>query len=159
MRENTTRALIAALVLLVSSTATSTEAAGKAVKRPPRCGNTHVCRHRPKSHPAPLPPDYAQWSRVAQCEESGWYAAISWIPREPGDSGGYTILGINGANWIAYSRRLRLSPTLPSRGSTTLQERLQAIEIGDAIEHGIDEHGRAIVGGYIPDQNGCGNGW
>lgn len=54
MRQNTTRALIAALVLLVSSTATSTEAAGKAVKRPPRCGNVHVCRHRPKKHVDPI---------------------------------------------------------------------------------------------------------
>lgn len=132
MRENTTRALIAALVLLVSSTATSTEAAGKAVKRPPRCGNTHVCRHRPKSHLAPLPPDYAQWSRVAQCEESGWNDAGGAYP---------DAIGVSYANYVAFGGR-----PLPA-GRATRAEIIAQIKVADRLI--------AYYHVGIPDQSGC----
>lgn len=95
-------------------------------------------------HRTKLPPDYAEWSKVATCEEGGWKAAVSWVPHRSTDIGGYTIAGISGRNWISYSRRLGLSTRLPAPGATTIAERVQAIRIGDAIEHG-----------YIPDQGGC----
>jgi hypothetical protein len=98
----------------------------------------------PRKHPVKIPPDYAAWTRVAVCEEGGWTAAHSWVPRYSTDYGGYTIIGINGHNWISYSLRLHLNPTLPRPGATTMAQRVQAIRIGDAIQHG-----------HVPDQYGC----
>lgn len=111
-----------------------------------------IAKSHPKPKPTPIhrkvvhyPANYSAWTRVAICEEGGWTAASSWYPRYSGDSGGYTVLGINGANWLSYGRRvLGYTPSLPPRGPVSIPNRILAVEIGNLIEHG-----------YVPDQSGC----
>jgi hypothetical protein len=93
-----------------------------------------------------LPPHYAAWARVAQCEEGGWIAAQSWFPTSSTDNGGYTVAGISGRNWLYYGLKvLGYIPELPKPGPVSLPTRILAARIGNRIEGGH----------YVPDAYGC----
>jgi hypothetical protein len=83
-----------------------------------------------------LPPDYAAWSKVAECEESGWHTPGGEYP----DS-----IGINATNYEAFGG------TPQPAGTPTMQQRVLQIQVADRL---IRHYGAAI-----PDQNGCGGGW
>lgn len=115
----------------------------------PTVAVAHVPQRAKHRHRVRLPSDFAAWRKVGACEEGArtpWRAARSWIPTGDSPTGGYTLLGIDGANWIYFSRRLHLPTRLPAPGRTTLRERIQAVMIGNAID-----------GGFVPDQSDCGN--
>lgn len=81
--------------------------------------------------PHKLPADYAQWTRVAVCEEGGWYA--------PG--GNYVdALGIDTTNWLAAGGK-------PQYGHLSLAQRIYEIKVADRFI-------RAYHIG-IPDQGYC----
>jgi hypothetical protein len=71
---------------------------------------------------------YAEWTRVADCEEGGWigYAGYNYP-----DS-----LGITRANWYAGAAALGVSPS----------------DLDPYNQIAIDMW---VTGGWIPDQNGC----
>lgn len=80
-----------------------------------------------------LPPDYAQWSRVAGCESGGWRVLGEAYP----DS-----LGIDRANFITFGGR-PLQPGPVSRANRIMQ---------------IDAANKLIAHYHvgIPDRYGCG---
>jgi hypothetical protein len=92
--------------------------------------------HHHRHHRFVLPRDYAAWSKVAGCEESGWHVAGGEYP----DS-----LGINVTNYEAFHG----TPQAP--GTPTLKQRVMQIRVADRL---IRSYGIAI-----PDQNGCDGGW
>ena len=71
---------------------------------------------------------YAEWTRVAVCEEGGW---VGYAGGAYPDS-----LGINAQNWYAYGGGSDLSPA----AQIAVAQRLLAA------------NGQA---GWVPDQNGC----
>jgi len=98
-----------------------------------RASSKHQHHHR--HHRFALPRDYAAWSKVAGCEESGWNTPGGDYP----DS-----LGIDLANYQAYG-----TPQAP--GTPTLRQRAAQIRVADRLIHSL--------GIGIPDQNGCDGGW
>lgn len=93
----------------------------------------HRKRH---NHHLGLPRDYAAWSKVADCEESGWYTPGGEYP----DS-----VGINITNYEAFGG------TPQPAGTPTIRQRVLQIEVADRL---IRSYGIAV-----PDQSGCGGGW
>lgn len=91
---------------------------------------------RAAAHPRiKLPADYAAWSRVAVCEEGGWYA--------PG--GNYVdALGIDDTNWYGAGGR-------PQYGRLSLAQRVYEIRIADRFIH--------KYGIGIPDSGGSCAAW
>jgi hypothetical protein len=75
------------------------------------------------------PTVFAQWSRVAVCEEGGW---IGWAGAAYPDS-----LGISAANWSAFGGGADLSPG----AQIAVAQRIEAA---------------AGLAGFVPDQAGCG---
>lgn len=84
------------------------------------------------AHPrVKLPADYAAWSRVAVCEEGGWYAPGGFYP---------DALGVNATNYRTFGGR-------PDYGHLSLAQRVAEIKVADRL---IKHYGAAI-----PDQSGC----
>lgn len=85
------------------------------------------------AHQVKLPMDYNAWSRVATCEEGGWYA--------PG--GNYPdALGIDYVNWRQFGGN-----RTGDHGYVSRARRVFEIRIADRI--------RARYGISIPDQGHC----
>ena len=96
----------------------------------PVAGATAKPRHK-HPHRLGLPTDYRAWSRVAVCEEGGWFA--------PG--GNYPdALGIDATNLAAFGGR-------PHYGRLSLKQRVAEIRVADRL---VRHYG---IG--IPDQSGC----
>lgn len=88
--------------------------------------------HYGRAHKPRLPADYAAWSRVARCEEGGWYAPGGFYP---------DALGINATNLAAFGGR-------PDHGRLSLTRRVAEIRVADRLV--------AYYGVSIPDQwGGC----
>lgn len=86
----------------------------------------------PRHHQgAKLPSDYAAWSRVATCEEGGWYAPGGFYP---------DALGINATNFAQFGGR-------PDYGRLSLRARVREIRVADRLIRYYH------VG--VPDQWGC----
>lgn len=117
-------------------TATSTPAptthTGNARQR--RQSSHHHRKHR--NHRFGLPRDYAAWSKVAECEESGWHTPGGDYP----DS-----VGIDISNYEEFGG----TPQPP--GTPTIRQRVLQIQVADRM---IRSYGIAV-----PDQNGCDGGW
>ncbi len=95
--------------------------------------SSHRRHHR---HRLALPRDYAAWSKVAGCEESGWHTPGGEYP----DS-----IGININNYEAFGG------TPQPAGTATIRQRALQIQVADRM---IRSYGIAV-----PDQNGCDGGW
>ncbi len=92
----------------------------------------HNRSHSRKRAGLELPADYAQWSRVATCEEGGWVVRGYGYP----DS-----IGINRTNFLAFGGR----PLPP--GPVSRANRIMEIRVADRLI----AHYRAA----IPDRYGC----
>lgn len=97
--------------------------------------SAHPRHHHPKpkhhKRALRLPADYAAWSRVAKCEEGGWYAPGGFYP---------DALGINQTNFAQFGGR-------PDYGRLSLPERIAEIRVADRLI--------AYYHVGIPDQYGC----
>lgn len=91
-------------------------------------GATAHPRHR---HQLKLPSDYAAWSRVATCEEGGWYAPGGKYP---------DALGIAAGNYAQFGGR-------PDYGHLSMGARVREIKVADRLIRYYH------VG--VPDQWGC----
>lgn len=70
-------------------------------------------------HRVRLPKDYAAWSRVARCEEGGWYAPGGFYP---------DALGVNATNYRAFGGS-------PDHGHLSLTQQIVEIRVADRLIH------------------------
>ena len=114
----------------VTQTTTTTTTAPPVATTAPVVATTTTAVPTPTTAPvvAPVPAGdlYAEWTRVADCEEGGWVGSSG--PAYP-DS-----LGINATNWYAYGGGSDVSP---------------------AAQIAVAERLITSLGASIPDQAGC----
>lgn len=82
-------------------------------------------------HRTKLPPDYTEWTKVAVCEEGGWYAPGGFYP---------DALGVNATNYHAFGGK-------PDHGRLTVAQRIAEIRVADRLIKRYHAQ--------IPDQGGC----
>lgn len=98
-------------------------------------------RH-PKHHPGHklvLPPDYAAWTRVANCEEGGVIPGVVWY--NPATSTYPDALGIQAGSYYQFGGKPQ------PWGPVSLANRIAEIKVADRL-----------IAAYhigIPDQTGC----
>lgn len=89
-----------------------------------------------------MTPDlYAQWTRVAVCEEGGWVGSSGLVYPDS--------LGISAANWYGNGGGSDVSPDA---------EILVAIRVVDGLVGQVIQ-GQVVYVGFVPDQGGCAGGW